>query len=122
MPLIPTKVNYMEIVSASSSTTSNSSILNTSLNTYSQFSWLGALEFPDPLAKTFLTNEGIMEVMSLEEPPWIDTHHRSSFLPHPTVTSTTFEESSSPFPSLPLPPPIMTHEVWSEGNLGKLPK
>lgn len=82
---------------------------------YSQSPWLGTLESSNPLVETFLTNEGIMEIMSLEELPWIDTHHRSLFLPRPVVMSTIFEESSSPFP-----PPIVTHEVWSEGNLGNI--
>lgn len=56
-----------------------------------------------------------MEVMSLEESPWINNHHRSSFLPCPAVMSTVFEKISSPFPPL-----IVTHEVWSEGNLGNI--
>jgi len=34
--------------------------------------------------------------------------------------STSLKEFSSQFPSLPLLPPIMTHEVWSEGNLGNI--
>lgn len=75
------------------------------------------MESFDPLAETFLVDEGIMEIMSLEALPWIDIHHRSSFLPHPAVISTSFEESSSPFP-----PPTVTHEVWSEGNLGNITK
>ena len=61
-----------------------------------------------------------MEVMSLEEPPCNDTHHCSSFLPSSTVMSTCLKELSSQFPSLPLQVPIMTHEVWSEGNLGNI--
>jgi len=73
------------------------------------------VESHDPLAETFIANEGIMEVMSLEEPPWIDTHHRSSFLPCPTFMSTTFEESSFPFPTS-----MMTHEVWLQGNFGNI--
>lgn len=90
MPLSPTKVNYMEIVSASNSTSSDSHMMKTSLNMYSQSPWLGTLESSDPLAETFLTDECIMEIMSLEEPPWIDTHHCSSFLPRSTVKSTVF--------------------------------
>lgn len=90
-------------------------MLKTSFNTYSQSPWLGTLESPNPLAKTFLADGGIVEIMSLEEPPWIDTHHRSSFLPRPVVMSTAFVESSSPFL-----PPIVTQEVWSEGNLGNI--
>lgn len=82
---------------------------------YSQSPWLGALESSDPLVETFLADEGIMEIMSLEEPPWINNHHRSSFLPRPMVMSTSFEDSSYPFP-----PPTVTHEVWSKGNLGNI--
>jgi len=96
MPLNPTEVNYMEIVSTLNSASSNSFMSKTSFDTYSQSLWLGTLESLDPLAKTFLADEGIMEVTSLKEPPWINTHHHSSFLPHPAVMSTTFEESSSP--------------------------
>ena len=120
MPLSPTEVNYVEIVSASSSTSSHFSVLNTSLDMYSQYLQLGALESPDPLVETLLANEGIMEVMPLEEPAYTDTRHHSSFLPYPAVMSTTYEESSSLFPSLPLPPLIMTLEVWLEGNLGNI--
>lgn len=73
------------------------------------------MESSDPLAETFLVDEDIMEIMSLEEPPWIDTHQRSSFLPNPAIMPTAFEESSSPFL-----PPTITHEVWLEGNLGNI--
>lgn len=114
------EVNYVEIVSASSSASYDSSGLKTSLNTYSQSPWLDALESSEPIAKSFLTDEIIMEVMSLKEPPWTDTQHCSSFLPHLVVMSTTFGESSSLFPSLPLSPPIIIHEVWLEGNLDSI--
>jgi len=84
---------------------------NTSLDMYSQFPWLGALESSNPLAETFLANQGIMEIMSLKEPPWIDTHHHSSFLHHPMIMPIAFEESSSP-----IPPLIVTRdgqkEIW----------
>ena len=70
------------------------------------------MESFDPLAETFLTDEGIKEIMSVEEPQWIDTQHRSSFLTHSVVMSIAFEESSSPFL-----PPTVTHGVWLEGNL-----
>lgn len=115
MPLSPAEVNYVEIISVVNSTSCDSHISKISLDMYSHSPWLVTLESFDPLAETFLADEGIMEIMSLEEPPWIDTHHRSSFLRHPTVMSTSFEESSSPFP-----PPTVTHEVWSKGNLGNI--
>lgn len=69
MSLSPVEVNYVEIVLASSSTSSNSFMSKISLNTYSQYPWLSTFESPDPLAETYLTDEGIMEVMCLEEPP-----------------------------------------------------
>lgn len=69
MPLSSAETNYVEIVSASSSASPDSSVLKSSLDTYSQTPWLGAFESPDPLTETFLADEGIMEVMSLEEPP-----------------------------------------------------
>jgi len=58
--------------------------------------------------------------MYLEEPPWTNTHNHSGFLPSSTVMSTCLEEFSSKFPFLALQVPIMTHEVWSEGNLGNI--
>ena len=42
------------------------------------------------------------------------------FLPGPTVMCTCLEEFSFQFPSLPLQTLIMTHEVWSEGNMGNI--
>lgn len=97
MLLSPAEVNYVEIVSASNSTSFDSHISKTSLDMYSQSPWLGTLESSDPLAETFLTNKGIMEIMSLQELTCIDTHHRSLFSPRPMVMSTFFEECSSPF-------------------------
>jgi len=96
MSLSPTEVNYVQIVSTVNSPSFDSHISKTSLDMYSQSPWLGALESSNPLAETFLANEGIMEIMSLKEPPCIDTHHHSSFLPHQAVMSTAFKESSSP--------------------------
>jgi len=120
MPLSPAKINYVEIILASNSISYDFPISRTSLDTYSQSLWLGALESPNPLAETFLSDESIMDVMSLEEPPWNDAHHRSSFFPSPMVMFTCLEEFSSQFPSLPLPTLIMTHEVWSKGKLGNI--
>ena len=120
MQLRPTKIDYVEIVSASPSVSSDHPILRTPLDVYSQSSWLGSSESPDPLAKNFLSDESIMEVMSLEEVPWNDTHHRSSFFPGPTVMYACLEEFSSQFPSLPPQTQIMTHEVWLEGNMGNI--
>lgn len=96
MLLGPAEVNYVEIVLAANFASLDSHISKTSFDRYSQSPLLGALESFDPLAETFLSNEGIMEIMPLEEPPWIDTHHHSLFLPRPMVISTVFKEYASP--------------------------
>jgi len=95
MPLSPAEINYVEIVLASSFISFDSPVSRTSLDMYSQSPWLGASKSPEPLVETFLVDESIMEVMSLEEPPWNDTHHRSSFLPCPVVMSMCLAQLSS---------------------------
>ena len=99
MPLSIAKINYVEIFSASSFVSPDFPVSRTSLDTSSQSSWLGPSESPNPLAETFLADESIMEVMSLEEPPWKNSHHRSSFLPSLVVKYTHLEEFSSQFSS-----------------------
>ena len=81
------------------------------LDEYSHSIWLTSLTSPDPFNDIFPSDEGIMEVMSLEETPWDDGHHRSSFFlklklkTHSTV---------SPDP----PIPILPYNILSERNLG----
>ncbi len=68
MPLSTDEINYVEIFLASFSISFDSSVLKTSLDMYSQSPWLSTLESLAPLDETF-TNEGIMDVISLKEPP-----------------------------------------------------
>ena len=56
--------------------------------------------------------------MSLNETPWNDSHHRSSFLPGFGTMTACLDNFSSHIPSQPLQMPILTHEVFSEGNMG----
>ena len=91
MPLSPTEINYVEIVSASTSISTNHTTLGTYLDTYYQSPWLGSSDSSNPLIENFPTNKSIMEIMSLEEAPWNDTHHHSSFLPGQEVISTCLE-------------------------------
>lgn len=69
MPLRHAKINYVEIILASPLVSSDHFVLSVSLDTYSQSLWLGSSEFPDSLAKNFLSDKRIMEVLSLEEVP-----------------------------------------------------
>jgi hypothetical protein len=51
-------------------------------NTYSLPSWLDSLSSTfDYILWIFPSDESIMEMLSIEEVPWDDNHHRSSFLP-----------------------------------------
>lgn len=75
MPLSLAEVNYVGIVSALNSPSFESHMTKTSLDMYSQSSWLGTLESFNPLEETFPADEGIMKIMSLDEPPQNDTHH-----------------------------------------------
>jgi hypothetical protein len=64
--------------------------------------------------------KSIMEMLSIEELPWGDHHHRSSFLPSLDVIE---EEIKSIFPSdiVSNPQsPILTQDTISEGNLGNI--
>jgi len=110
----------VEIVLVSALVPIDHIISSASLDTYSQSPWLGSLDSPDTLTKTFPFDKGIMEIMSLDEAPWNDTHHCSSFLPGPMVMSTCLAKFSSRFSTQPLKMPIMTHEIWSEGNMGNI--
>ena len=87
MPLSPAEFNYVEIVSALPSISSDFYVSRTSLDAYSKFSWLGSSKSPNPLAETFLSDESIMEAISLDEVTWNDTHNHSSFLHSLTVMS-----------------------------------
>jgi len=61
-----------------------------------------------------------MEMLSIEEVPWDDNHHRSSFLP-------SLEEIRQDIHSV-FPPdvvdapqsPILTQDTLSEGNMGNI--
>ena len=63
-----------------------------------------------------------MEVMSLEEMPWEDYHHRSSFLPPCHMVEEKFMSTvSSEIVSNPRSPTLI-HGVESEGNLCNINK
>ena len=62
----------------------------------------------------------VVETMSLEELPWSDGHHRSSFMPSLGAMLNFLERFASQVPTPPLQTPILTHEFLSEGNLRKI--
>jgi hypothetical protein len=51
-------------------------------DTYSMLSWLNPLSFVlDYISQIFPFDESILEMLSIDEVPWVDNHHRSSLLP-----------------------------------------
>jgi hypothetical protein len=79
MPLSPVEATYVAIQSASPS--SNNPHLLTP-DAYSVPSWLDSLSsVVDYISHIFSSDESIMEMLSIDDLPWDDNHHRSSFLP-----------------------------------------
>jgi hypothetical protein len=115
MPLSPIEITYEEIQSASVAASDTSDPMSHVLDEYSHSSWLISMASPDPFDDTFPTDESIIEVMSLEETPWDDSHHHSSFFLKPETIET--------HPDTLVLPEILTdshHDVLSEGNLGNI--
>lgn len=61
-----------------------------------------------------------MNIMSLEETPWNDAHHRSSFLLSVAYISSCLDTFVSHTHTHPLQTPILVHEGLSEGNMGNI--
>ena len=80
MPLSPAELNYVKIVAASAPP-AEPALPSSVPDSCVHLPWLGDEATSDPLKEIFPSDEAIIETMSLEEPPWSDHHHRSSFLP-----------------------------------------
>jgi hypothetical protein len=75
---------------------------------------------PDPFHVIFPTDEMIMSVMSMEDTPWDDGHHRSIlFLEQHTLES--YQRISTPLTVVVISSiPKSTHDVLYEGNLSNI--
>jgi hypothetical protein len=79
MPLSPAEATYVAIQSASPSSNTSHSLAP---DAYSVPSWLDSLSSViDYISHIFPSDESIMEMLSIDNLPWDDNHHRSSFLP-----------------------------------------
>ena len=119
MSLSPAELNYIEIVAASAPPP-EPAFPSSVPDSYDHFPWLGEEATSDPLKESFPSDEAIIETMSLEELPWLDHHHRSSFLPPHSEMVTCLERFASCVPSPPLQTPIQLYQVSSEGNMGNI--
>ena len=76
----------------------------------------------DYLSHTLPIDESIMEAMLLDEMPWEDYHHRSSFLPPCHMVENHFASTVSSDIVLNPQSPILTRSVDSEINLCNITK
>lgn len=120
MPLSPLEKNYQQIFLASMATLESHTVFSMNLDTYVPSPQLVSWDSPDPLNKTFPINGSIIEVMSLDETPWNNLHHHSSFLPSLNEIPSYLEAPVSHYPTPPLQTPIMVHDVLLEGNMGNI--
>jgi hypothetical protein len=79
MPLSLAEASYVSIQSASPSSDDQHILAP---DTYLMPSWLNSLmSYFDYISQIFPSDESIMEMLSIDDVPWDDNHHRSSFLP-----------------------------------------
>ena len=81
MPLSPFELAYQNVQSFSDTLSTSSDLVN--MINQESFSILSLVSTPilDPTKQIFHTDEHIREFLSIDELPWEDLHHRSSFLP-----------------------------------------
>lgn len=120
MPPSPLEQAYQEVILASMTTYKSHTNLSMHLNTYSQSPWLGSWDSLDPLIEIFPNDENIVEVMYLDQTPWNDAHHRSSFLPSLSDISLCLETFVSHNSTNPLQTIGLVHKVLFEGNIGNI--
>jgi hypothetical protein len=118
MPLSPAEASYVAIQSASPSPKNPHLVAP---DAYSMSSWLDSLSSAiDYISQIFPSDESIMEMLSIDDVPWDDNDHRSSFLPpleeiHQDIHSV-FPPDVTDSPQS----PILTQDTLSEGNMGNI--
>jgi hypothetical protein len=118
MPLSPAEATYVSIQSASPSL-DNPHLL--APDAYSMPSWLESLSLIiDYISQIFPSDESIMEMISTDDLPWDDNHHRSSFL---LPLEEIHQDIHYVFPPNVIDAPqspILTQDTLSEGNMGNV--
>jgi hypothetical protein len=114
MPLSPAEAAYVAIQSTSPSSNTSHTL---ALDTYSLPSWLNSLSSAvDYISHIFPSDESIMEMLSIDDLPWDDNHHRSSFLP---ISEEIRDIQSVSSPDVPNDPKL-PQDTFSEGNMGNI--
>jgi hypothetical protein len=109
---------YVAIQSASPSSNTSHSLAP---DTYSVPSWLDSLSsVVDYISQIFPSDKSIMEMLSIDDLPWDDNHHRSSFLPPLEQIHQDIRSVFPPDVIEALQSPILTQDTLSEGNMGNI--
>jgi hypothetical protein len=117
MPLSPAEAAYIAIQSASPSSNNSHSLAP---DTYLVPSWLDSLSsVVDYISHIFPSDESIMEILSIDNLPWNDNHHRSSFLP-PLEEIQDIRYVFPPDVIEDPQSPILMTDTLSEGNMGNI--
>jgi hypothetical protein len=84
-------------------------------------SWLDSLSSAiDYISQIFPSDESIMEILSIDDVPWDDNHHRSSFLPPMEEIHQDIHSIFPPDVTHSTQSPILTQDTLSEGNMGNI--
>ena len=121
MSLSSAELNYVEIIAASAPSPEPAPSSKVP-DSFDPSSWLGNETSSDPLKEIFPSDEAIIETMSPKEPPWHDSHHRSSFLPAYQDMLTCLERFDPCLQFQTLKTPIQVYQVSYEGNMEKITK
>jgi hypothetical protein len=114
MPLSPAEAAYVAIQSTSPSSNTSHAL---AIDTYSLPSWLNSLSSAvDYISHIFPSDESIMEMLSIDDLPWDDNHHRSSFLP---ISEEIRDIQSVSSPDVPNDSKL-PQDTFSEGNMGNI--
>jgi hypothetical protein len=117
MPLSPAEAAYVAIQSASPSYDTSHLLAP---DTYSVPSWLDSLSSTvDYISQIFPSDKSIMEMLNIDDLPWDDNHHRSSFLP-PLEEVQDIQSIFPPDVTDAPQSPILTQYTFSEGNMGNI--
>jgi hypothetical protein len=117
MPLIPAEATYIAIQYSSPSPNTSHSLAP---DTYSVPSWLYSLSFVvNYISHIFPSDESIMEMLSIDDLPWDDNHHQSSFLP-PLEEIQDIQSVFPPDVTEALQSLILMTDTLSEGNMGNI--
>jgi hypothetical protein len=118
MPLSLAEAVYVAIQSASPSPNESNSLAP---DAYSMPSWLDSLSSAvDYISHIFPSDESIMEMLSIDDLPWDDNHHRSSFLLSLEEIQQDIHSVFPPDVANALQSPILTQDAFSKGNMGNI--